>query len=89
MLIGGRAREAKEEKKKRKIHFPWGYCFAIAIVVLIFCAAIIQFDNENERNTRSVTGIITNAEYDDDRAKELFFLPHNNGKTDRECMNRK
>ncbi len=58
-----------KQKKKRKIHFPWGYCFAIAIVVLIFCAAIIQFDNESERNTRSVTGIITNAEYDDDRAK--------------------
>ena len=59
----------KKKRKKRKIHFPWGYCFAIAIVVLIFCAAFVQFDNENERNTRSVTGIITNAKYDDDRAK--------------------
>ena len=59
----------KKKRKKRKIHFPWGYCFAIAIVVLIFCAAFVQFDNESERNTRSVMGTINNLEYDDDKAK--------------------
>lgn len=55
--------------KKQKTHFPWGYCLAIAIVVLIFCVAFIHFDNESEKNTRSVTGTITNLEYDDDKAK--------------------
>ena len=54
---------------RRKFHIPWGYCLAIAMVVLIFCVAFIQFDNESENNTRSVTSIITNAEYDDDKAK--------------------
>lgn len=63
------ARDSVKPKKNRKLHIPWGYCRAIAIVVLIFCVAFIQFDNESENNTRSVTGIITNVEYDDDRAK--------------------
>ena len=57
------------KNKKRKIYIPWGYCLAIAIVVLIFCVSFIQFDNESENNTRLVTGTVTNLEYDDDRAK--------------------
>ena len=55
--------------KKRKFHISWGYCLALAIVILIFCVAFIHFDNENESNTRSVTGVISNVEYDDDKAK--------------------
>ena len=60
---------SRVKHKKQKTHLPWGYCLAIAIVVLIFCVAFVQFDNESERNTRSVTGTITNLEYDDDKAK--------------------
>ena len=58
-----------KQKKKRKIRFLWGYFLAIVIVTLIFLVAFIQFDNESENNTRSVTGTITNLEYDDDKAK--------------------
>ena len=53
----------RAKNKKRKIHIPWGYCLAIAIVVLIFCVSFIQFDNESENNTRLVTGTVTNLEY--------------------------
>lgn len=60
---------SRAKNKKREIHIPWGYCLAIAIVVLTFCVAFVQFDNESEGNTRSVTGTITNLEYDDDKAK--------------------
>ena len=58
-----------KQKGQRKLCSPWGYCLALVIVILIFCVAFVQFDNENDSNTRSVTGVITNAEYDDDRAK--------------------
>lgn len=58
-----------KQKKKRKIRFLWGYFLAIVIVTLILLVAFIQFDNESENNTKSVTGTITNLEYDDDRAK--------------------
>ena len=60
---------SRVKHKKQKTHFPWRYCLAIAIVVLIFCAAFVQFDNESEGNTRSVMGTINNLEYDDDKAK--------------------
>ena len=63
---------SKVKHKKQKTYIPWGYCLAIAIVVLIFCVAFIHFDNESENNTRSVTGTITNLEYDDDKAKAWF-----------------
>lgn len=62
-------RDSVKSKKNRRIHIPYSYCLAIAIVVLIFCVAFIQFDNESVGNTRSVTGTIINLEYDDDRTK--------------------